>query len=223
MNKYKAVYFDRDNTITYKNEKVFSEYYSLVESLSNKKFIMDNKRMFEVFDKIKKRGFNTNTYENEVEFYKEYYREVLNEECGYIDEKVANDIFNLMWLNDKSLYDDVIDTFKEIKRKGLKIGIISDTGLSLENTLLALDLGKYIDCYTCSKEVGVMKPDPKIYKVALDKLGLNANECIYIDDYDKEVEGAINLGFKGFRINRNNTDKKDFDIHTLKDIINVIS
>ena len=96
MNKYKAVYFDRDNTITYKNEKVFSEYYSLVESLSNKKFIMDNKRMFEVFDKIKKRGFNTNTYENEVEFYKEYYREVLNEECGYIDEKIANDIFNLM-------------------------------------------------------------------------------------------------------------------------------
>jgi FMN phosphatase YigB (HAD superfamily) len=59
--------------------------------------------------------------------------------------------------------------------------------------------------------------------VTLDKLGLNANECIYIDDYDKEVEGALNLGFKGFRINRNNTDKRDFDIHTLKEIINVIS
>ena len=222
MNKYKAVYFDRDNTLTYKNKEVYDKYYTLVEGVSNKKFVMDNKRMFEIFNKIKKRGFNTNTYESEVEFYKEYYREILSEECGYIDEKVANDIFTLMWLNDRVLYDDVIETFKEIKKKGLKIGIISDTGLSLENTLVSLGLKEYIDCYVSSKEVGVMKPNPKIYNVALDKLGVRASECIYIDDYDKEVEGAINLGFKGFRINRDNKDKKEFDISSLKEIIKVI-
>ena len=222
MRQYKAVYFDRDNTLTYRNEEAYKKYYALVESVSKKEFKMDKKRMFEIFSKIKQKGFNTNTYENEVEFYKEYYKEVLNEECGYVDEKVATEIFNTMWLKDRALFDDVIDTFKAIKEKGLKIGIISDTGLSLKATLVALGLDDYIDCYTCSKEVGVMKPEPKIYLTALDKLGLKAEECIYVDDYDEEVLGAQNLGFKAFRINRSEENKQDFDIKSLKEIIKII-
>ena len=164
---------------------------------------------------------NTNN-ENEVEFYREYYKEVLNEECGYVDEEIVTEIFNTMWLKDRALFDDVIDTFKAIKEKGLKIGIISDTGLSLKATLVALGLDDYIDCYTCSKEVGVMKPEPKIYLTALDKLGLKAEECIYVDDYDEEVLGAQNLGFKAFRINRSEENKQDFDIKSLKEIIKII-
>ena len=222
MRQYKAVYFDRDNTLTYRNEEAYKKYYALVESVSKKEFKMDKKRMFEIFSKIKQKGFNTYTYENEVEFYKEYYKEVLNEECGYVDEKVATEIFNTMWLKDRALFDDVIDTFKAIKEKGLKIGIISDTGLSLKATLVALGLDDYIDCYTCSKEVGVMKPEPKIYLTALDKLGLKAEECIYVDDYDEEVLGAQNLGFKAFRINRSEENKQDFDIKSLKEIIKII-
>ena len=219
MSKYKAVFFDRDNTLTYKNEDVYKEYYALVESVSKKKFVMDNKKMFALFDNVKKRGFNTSTYENEVAFYKEYYREVLNNECGYIDEEVADKVFNTMWLKDRKLFDDVIDTFKEIKAKGLRIGIISDTGLSLGNTLVALGLKDYIDCYTSSKEVGVMMPNPKIYLTALNKLGLKPEECIYVDDYYEEVEGARKLGFKAFRINRSNENLEEFDIKSLKDVI----
>ena len=183
MSQYKAVYFDRDNTLTYRNEVAYKKYYTLVESVSKKEFKMDKKRMFEIFSNIKQKGFNTNTYENEVEFYREYYKEVLNEECGYVDEEIVTEIFNTMWLKDRALFDDVIDTFKAIKEKGLKIGIISDTGLSLKATLVALGLDDYIDCYTCSKEVGVMKPEPKIYLTALDKLGLKAEECIYVEKF----------------------------------------
>ena len=111
------------------------------------------------------------------------------------------------------------ETFKTIKSRGLKIGIISDTGLSLENTLVALGLKDYIDCYTSSKEVGVMKPDPKIYLTALNKLNLKPEECIYIDDYYEEVEGARKLGFKAFRINRNYEKVEKFDIKSLKEVV----
>ena len=127
-----------------------------------------------------------------------------------------------MWLKDRCLFGDVLDTFKKIKEKGLKIGIISDTGLSLEATLVALGLGEYIDSYTCSKEVGVMKPDPEIYLTAINKLGLKPEECIYVDDYLEEVEGALKLGFTAFRINRNCEDTEKFDIRSLKEIIDVI-
>ena len=223
MSKIKAVFFDRDNTLTCKNEEAYKKYYELVESVSHKPFEMDRKRMFEVFAKIKARGFNTNTYDNEVEFYKEYYKQVLIEECGSCDEEVAKQIFDVMWLKDRVLFEDVVDTFKEIKSRGLKIGIISDTTLSLQKTLEALDVGEYIDTYTSSKEVGVMKQEPEIYLKAIAKLGLTPEECVYVDDYDEEVVGALNLGFKAFRINRSNEDKREFDINSLKEVINYLN
>lgn len=224
-NKYKAVFFDRDNTLTFKNQEVFNKYKNIVEKFSGKEFLMDNKKMFSIFEKIKKQGFNTKTYDNEIEFYKQYYKQVLIDECGYENElisKTANDIFDLMWLNDRSLYSDVIPVFKKLKECEIKIGIISDTTLSLQKTLESLGLGKFIDCYTSSTEVGIMKPDPKIYLTAISKLNLNPEECIYVDDFIDEVIGAANLGLKAFRINRNEKEKLEYDIFSLEEIIKYI-
>lgn len=221
-NKYKAVFFDRDNTLTYKNQEVFNKYKSIIEKISGKEFSMDNKKMFSIFEKIKKQGFNTKTYDNEIEFYKQYYKQVLIGECGYENEaiyKTANKLFDLMWLNDRILFSDVIPVFKKLKENGIKIGIISDTTLSLQKTLEVLGLGEYIDCYTSSTEVGIMKPDPKIYLTAISKLNLNPEECIYVDDFIDEVVGADKLGFKAFRINRNEEEKLEYDISSLKEII----
>jgi len=209
MDKIKAVFFDRDNTLTYKNQYVLNKYYRLVESVSGKSFCDDKQKMFKTFNQIKKLGFNTNSYDNEVLFYKQYYKQVLINECGFCDdkiEKLARQIFDIMWLKDKVLFDDVIPTFEKIKSKGLKIGIISDTTLSLQKSLETLNLGKFIDCYTSSKEVGVMKPNPEIYLTALKKLDVLPSECLYIDDFEEEVIGAQNLGIKAFRINRNKTE-----------------
>ena len=223
MAKIKAVFFDRDNTLTYKNQAVLNKYYQLVESVSGKPFHDDKKKTFEIFKQIKNQGFNTNSYENEVLFYKEYYKQVLINECGYFNNKIestAKQIFEIMWLKDRQLFDDVIPTFQQLKNKGLLIGIISDTTLSLQKTLEELDLGKYIDSYTCSKEINVMKPNPEIYLYALNKLNVNPEQCLYIDDYQEEVVGAQNIGIKSFRINRNNENfNLEYDISSLTDIL----
>jgi HAD superfamily hydrolase (TIGR01509 family) len=205
MKKIKAVFFDRDNTLTYKNPKAYENFFKTVESISGKSFELDNKKMFATFDQIKAKGYNTNTLENEIEFYKQYYKQIIQNECGENSkqtEQVAKQIFEDMWLKDKCLFSDVIPTFKELKKQGIKIGIISDTTLSLQKSLEALGVGDYIDCYTSSKEVGVMKPDPQIYLSAIKKLDLSPEECIYVDDYIDEVVGAKKLGFYALRINR---------------------
>lgn len=226
MSKIKAVFFDRDNTLTCKNPETIQKYYNLVEKVSGKPYFEDKKKMFDIFKQIKEKGFNTNSYENEILFYKEYYRQVLTNECGYKSEQIeimAEQIFNVMWLKDRLLFEDVISTFEEIKKKGLKIGIISDTTHSLKNTLVALGLDKYIDSYTCSKEIGVMKPEPEIYLAALKKLNVLPEECLYVDDYEEEVIGAENLGIKSFRIKREISDEKyEHDIQTLKEILNYL-
>lgn len=221
----KAVYFDRDNTLTKKNPEINEKLKSRIEELTKKPYVMDNNKMFGIFDVIKQKGFNCSSYENEVEFYKEYYKELLRIE-GLSDEreiqKYGLELFNLVWLNDRVLFEDSDLVLKELKKMGIKVGIISDTTFSLQKTLEALGVGDYIDCYTSSKEAGVMKPDPIIYNLALKKLGLTAKDCVYVDDYDVEAKGAEKLGFKAFRINRNNQDKQDFDIFSLTEIVDFI-
>lgn len=224
--KIKAVYFDRDNTLTKKNLELNEKLKNKIESISHKNYIMNNDKMFNIFKIIKSKGYNCKTYENEVAFYKEYYKELLRVE-GLTDENIIDkyglELFNMMWLKDRVLFDEVKFVLKELKQLNLKIGIISDTTPSLQKTLETLNIGNYIDCYTSSTEAGVMKPDPKIYNLALSKLNLKANECIYVDDYDEEVIGAEKLGFKAFRINRNNLEKQYFDISSLIEIIDYIN
>lgn len=223
--KIKAVFFDRDNTLTYKNSEIINQYYKMVESISGKPYVEDKKKMFEIFANIKKQGFNTNTYQNEIEFYKQYYKQVLLNECGTSVKNIeteAEKIFNLLWLNDRKLFDEVIDVIKKLKSKNIKVGIISDTTHSLPYTLKALGIGNYIDAYTCSKEVGVMKPDPKIYLTALNKLNCQPSECLYVDDYEDEVVGAENLGILSFRIKRDGQKEFNHDIKSLLEIFNFI-
>lgn len=55
--------------------------------------------------------------------------------------------------------------------------MISDTSPSLRLTLEALGLGEFLDACVCSDEVGVMKPDPRIYRAAL---GVRAEESLYV-------------------------------------------
>ena len=45
--------------------------------------------------------------------------------------------------------------------------------------------------------MGVAKPDPKIYKIVLEKLALNPDETVFIDDFIENIEAARKLGMHG--------------------------
>jgi len=57
------------------------------------------------------------------------------------------------------------------------------------------DLGFKVLVMSCN--VGVCKPDPQIYKIALKKLNLSAEECVFVDDILDNIEGAKKLGIQG--------------------------
>lgn len=64
-----------------------------------------------------------------------------------------------------------------------------------------------------------MKPDPRIYQAALDALGLRAEECIYVDDYDVEADGARVLGFTAFHLVREGPLTGPWDIASLRELL----
>ncbi len=54
----------------------------------------------------------------------------------------------------------------------------------------------FFDAYVLSFEVGVMKPDPRIYQEALGRAEAEAAACVFIDDMEENIRGAADLGFK---------------------------
>ena len=60
------------------------------------------------------------------------------------------------------------------------------------------------DVFVCSAEAGVAKPDPKIYALTADRLGLPPEECVFIDDSERNVTAARETGMQAvyFRIDQ---------------------
>ncbi|HKZ40738.1 MAG TPA: HAD family hydrolase [Candidatus Hodarchaeales archaeon] len=93
------------------------------------------------------------------------------------------------------------EALKTIKDMGLRIGLISNTGIDPHSEVVKVlehfGLRQYFHELVFSDQVGFLKPHPKIFKYALDKLGVEASKTIIIgDDPNADIVGAKLLGMK---------------------------
>lgn len=95
--------------------------------------------------------------------------------------------------------DDARVVLAELRHRGLRTGLISNCSSSVPRSWPASPLGSLVDVAVFSSDEGRAKPDPGIYRVALDRLGLRAAECLYIDDSGRALEGAASLGLRAFQ------------------------
>ncbi len=99
------------------------------------------------------------------------------------------------------LYPHTAAVLAALKRRGYKIGLISNTGRTWGRFLRPiqddLGIGKYFDDRIFSDELGVRKPEPAIFEAALDHLGLRPTEVVHVgDDLEADVAGSKGLGFR---------------------------
>ena len=86
-----------------------------------------------------------------------------------------------------------------VKEKGLKYYILSNYPKdAFEYTYDMCPFIQNADGMVISYDVLMIKPDKNIYLKLLDKYGLKANECLFIDDLDINVEGAKSVGINAF-------------------------
>lgn len=103
-----------------------------------------------------------------------------------------------------------------------RLGIISDTWPSIDNQLRTLDVKQYFSFATYSFELGVFKPDKRMYLEALDKCGCDAKETVFIDDSNVNLEGAASAGITPILIASNpvsDVETPYIKIHTLSELI----
>ena len=80
-------------------------------------------------------------------------------------------------------------------RPPYRCSILSNADLSLRDRLQGeLALHPYFDDIVVSAEVGMAKPRPEIFRLAADRLGLPPAACVFVDDWDKNVEAARAVG-----------------------------
>ena len=89
------------------------------------------------------------------------------------------------------------DYLATVRERGIRTALLSNApGASNEvkNTMSG-----YFDALVFSGEVGVAKPDPAVYLLAADRLGLPATRCAFVDDSATNVRGAVRAGMVGVR------------------------
>ncbi len=103
-------------------------------------------------------------------------------------------------LEDFAGLDSRLLKFIDEHKSSYKIGMISNVGQGfIERMFIKKPALSYFDSIVLSSDVGLVKPDIKIYELSAGQLDVKPAECVFIDDLQKNVDGAINAGMQAIR------------------------
>ncbi|HEX4995058.1 MAG TPA: HAD family phosphatase [Methylomirabilota bacterium] len=133
----------------------------------------------------------------------EYWGRVLNTSRP---DAGALDAVDLAWLIEADIaswsvyHDEVWALAAAFRRAGGRTAFLSNSGPEVMARVRARwPLEARCDAVLISCEVGLSKPDPRIYRLCLDRLGLPAPETLFVDDRADNIEGAARVGLRTFR------------------------
>ncbi len=93
------------------------------------------------------------------------------------------------------LHEEILPMLSKIKESGVKIGLISNCFSEEAELIRNSELFPYFDAPCLSYEEGIIKPDLDIFHRCMDRLGVKAEECLYVGDGgSQELETASCLG-----------------------------
>jgi len=132
---------------------------------------------------------------------------LFKEALGAIGFDLPKDVVAHIVVLDHSAYSnsiavepDVLETLDHLRTEGRRLGLVSNLTLLpdlVRQDLDRMSLGSRLDATVFSSEVGVRKPDPRIFRVALERLGSDPAETVFIGDrlYD-DISGAQAVGMR---------------------------
>ncbi|XP_077986262.1 haloacid dehalogenase-like hydrolase domain-containing protein 3 [Glandiceps talaboti] len=143
-------------------------------------------------------------------------------------EPVADKLYHeFSTANCYDLYPEVRDVVPKLKDKGFKLCAVSNADARFRNVLEELDVMKYFDDVILSSEVKSYKPNPEIFKLALERLGVKSSESIHIgDSLENDYKGATNIGMSAYLVDRegkyDNCPEGLNKDHVLKDLSSLL-
>ena len=114
------------------------------------------------------------------------------------------------------LYDDVLPCLETLRENGFRLAVVSNWDNSLHRTLRMFGLTDYFEHVVASLEEGVEKPDPRLFQIALDRMGVQAAQALHVGDSPiDDWQGATDAGMRALVIDRGNPAPSEARITSL--------
>lgn len=212
----KAVVFDLDDTLISEKDYIRSGYLH-VAGIIEDRFAMDKKEVFDellsLFKVSPLNVFNRLYDKYQIEYSKEMILDLVKEYRGHFP--------------DIQFYDDVLPCLSELKRAGIKVGIITDGyAIAQRQKLKAIQANEYFDEIIVTDELGrdYWKPHPKAFELMKEKFRVNFDEMIYVgDNPEKDFYISRTYPIKTVRIIRDGVHSDKNYFRDIKEDLNVIS
>jgi HAD superfamily hydrolase (TIGR01509 family) len=91
-------------------------------------------------------------------------------------------------------FPDTVPTLECVRERGLRIGVLSDTGFDLRPALDRLGLLPYLDTVVMSYQLGECKPAAAVFRTACDQLGVQPERTLMVGDNPLTDSGAVTAG-----------------------------
>ena len=143
-----------------------------------------------------------------------------------IDKSMRNELLNLY--KELSTFPEVKTVLEELKKKSIKLAILSNGTTSLLSNLVKnSNLENLFDDVFSIEEVKIYKPDPKVYDIPINKYKVKKEEITFLSANTWDVSGGGNYGYNAIWVNRNNNvfDKLDYtpkyEVKNLKELLDL--
>jgi len=198
------VWFDIGYTLLYMQREV--TYQQALKDLGHKVALEDIEREFHLTDKLFMRDY-PGIFLKARKVYMPSYLGIMNYRLG-----LSLDVCELdtCWEEIKQNtdpywlpFEGVREVLDELQRRSIGMGIISNWDWTAREVLTAAGLIDYFDPIVISCEVDCMKPESRIFELALEKVDISARQCLYIgDNYYDDALGSRKVGMQALIINR---------------------
>ena len=112
-------------------------------------------------------------------------------------------------------YPEVPEALARLRARGARLAVVSNWDSSLHDVLERTDLRRLVDAVVISAEEGVAKPDPRIFRIALERLGAETAGALHVgDSLEHDVAGARAAGLEAVLVARDGAAVPD-GVHTV--------
>ena len=137
-----------------------------------------------------------------------------------IDSSMRKELLDLYKI--LSTFEEVPEVLKSLKEKNYKLAILSNGTPTLINELVkSNNLENIFDDIFSVEEVGIYKPDSKVYDLPINQYQIQKNEVVFLSANTWDVSGGGNYGYNSIWVNRNNNifDNLDYEPkHQIEDL-----
>jgi putative hydrolase of the HAD superfamily len=229
LSHYKMIYLDAGDTLlTIPTARLILQQYLAVRSMQREEehigeLFTEAFRLFYYGKQLD--PFEVCTPESDRAFWVNLYKYVL-EKLGAHEEwsedqihEVCHELYDIYVAPEHyQLFEDVKECLAKLQEQGLRLGIVSNFAPTLKAILESKGILSYFDPVIVSTEVGLEKPDPAIFKLALELSGLEAKDILYIGDHERNDIWAPNqVGIDAVKIIRYDYHSGE-GIHTLREL-----